>query len=213
MEKSLKNSKELSAFVIKNLKELITNPKSELNYKNPFELLIAVVLSAQCTDKRVNEVTKELFEKFGTCEKLGYANRDEIERIIKPCGFYKNKAKHIIEASKRIYEDFGGEVPKDMESLASLSGVGRKTASVILAVAFEIPAMPVDTHVFRVSRRLGLSKGKDVLEVEKDLKKIIPKEDWIDMHHYLLLFGRYYCKALKPSCENCRFKEICLEKR
>jgi len=213
MEKSLKNSKELSVFVIENLKDLITNPKSELNYNNPFELLIAVILSAQCTDKRVNEVTKDLFTKFGTCEKLGYAEREEVEAIIKPCGFYKNKAKHIIEASKKLYEDFGGEVPRDLESLSTLSGVGRKTASVILAVAFNIPAMPVDTHVFRVSKRLGLSKGKDVLEVEKDLKKIIPKEDWIDMHHYLLLFGRYYCKALKPSCEGCRFKEICLEKR
>lgn len=211
MKKSFKNSKELSAFVIENLKNLITNPKSELNYKNSFELLIAVILSAQCTDKRVNEVTKELFKKFDTCEKLGYASIEEIEGIIKPCGFYKNKAKHIIEASRKLAEDFGGEVPKDLESLTSLSGVGRKTASVILAVAFEIPAMPVDTHVFRVSKRLGLSKGKNVLEVEKDLKKIIPKEHWIDMHHYLLLFGRYYCKALKPSCENCRFKEICLK--
>ena len=211
MEKTLKIAKEKSCFVISTLKELIPNPQSELIYNNPFELLIAVILSAQCTDKRVNQVTKVLFKKYNSCEKLGSANIEEIEEIIKPCGFYKVKAKHIIEASRKLSEDFNGEVPRELELLSSLSGVGRKTASVVLAVAYGIPAMPVDTHVFRVSKRLGLSKGKTVLEVERDLRKIIPEKDWIDSHHYLLLFGRYYCKAIRPNCENCKFKEICLK--
>ena len=209
MEKRVLNVDKNYLFIKQNLENLITDPKTELNYKNTFELLIAVILSAQCTDKRVNVVTKELFKRFDTCEKLGFANPEEIENIIKPCGFYKSKAKHIIEASRLLFEEFNGKVPNNLEDLSKLSGVGRKTASVILAVAYNIPAMPVDTHVFRVSRRLGLSKGKDVLEVEKDLRKIIPEQDWIDMHHYLLLFGRYYCKAIKPACENCCFKEIC----
>lgn len=211
MENLQDERKTKARFIEEQLKTLIPNPKTELNYSNEFQLLIAVILSAQCTDKRVNIITKELFKDYGTCEKLAYAKLEDIENIIKSCGFYKNKAKNIIGASKKICEMFGGVVPNNLENLQKLDGVGRKTASVMMAVAFNEPAMPVDTHLFRVARRLGLSDGKDVLAVEQDLRDAIDKKEWIDMHHYLLLFGRYYCKAINPSCEGCIFREICVK--
>ena len=195
--------------IISELRKIIPNPVCELNFANNFELLIAVILSAQCTDKRVNMVTAELFKEYNTPLKLANANILDIEEIIKPCGFYKNKANHIVEASKQIVERFEGQVPSEMEELTSLSGVGRKTANVVRAVGFKIPAIAVDTHVFRVSNRLGLVKAKDVESCEKQLTKNIKKSDWIDAHHLILLFGRYYCKAISPSCVNCPFKEVC----
>lgn len=195
--------------IISMLKDLIPNPKSELNYANNFELLVAVVLSAQCTDKRVNVVSKQLFKDYGTPYKLANANVEDIERIVKPCGCYKNKAKNIVRLSKQLVEEYGGQVPSEMADLMSLAGVGRKTANVVRAVGFKIPAMPVDTHVFRVSNRLGLAGSDDVNECEKQLMQHIPESEWIDAHHLILLFGRYYCKAISPKCDGCPFASDC----
>jgi len=195
--------------IISKLREIIKEPVCELNFTNNFELLIAVILSAQCTDKRVNIVTKELFSVYDTPNKLANARLSDVERIIMPCGFYHNKAKNIIEASKQLVINFDGQVPQETNELMSLSGVGRKTANVVRAVGFKIPAIAVDTHVFRVSNRLGLASAKDVTNTEKQLMKNVKKKDWIDVHHMLILFGRYYCKALNPRCENCAFKYDC----
>ena len=195
--------------IIVKLRGIISNPVCELDFKNNYELLIAVVLSAQCTDKRVNIVTKELFSKYDTPQKLANANIEDVERIIKSCGFYKNKSQNIIQASKDIVERFDGQVPSELDELISLAGVGRKTANVVRAVGFKIPAMPVDTHVFRVSNRLGLARAKDVNTCEKQLMKNIDKSDWIDVHHLLILFGRYYCKAISPKCAECPLSDKC----
>ena len=195
--------------IILKLRELIANPVCELDFRNNYELLIAVILSAQCTDKRVNIVTKELFSKYDTPQKLAEANIHDVEGIIKSCGFYKNKSQNIIQASIGLVERFNGQVPDKLEDLISLAGVGRKTANVVRAVGFKIPAMPVDTHVFRVSNRLGLAKAKDVNTCEKQLMKNIDKSDWIDVHHLLILFGRYYCKAISPKCDECPLSNKC----
>lgn len=191
------------------LKQLIKEPKSELNFNNNFELIIAVLLSAQCTDKRVNLVTPKLFEKYNTCYKLAKADINDVEKLIKPCGFYHNKAKNIIELSKKLVNNFNGEVPSTMEELITLDGVGRKTANVVLAVAFNKPAIAVDTHVHRVSNRLGLSSSQDVYKIEQDLMKLFNKNDWGLVHHLLLLFGRYYCKSQNPKCDECKLKDFC----
>lgn len=195
--------------IISILREIIKEPVCELNFTNNFELLVAVILSAQCTDKRVNLVTKELFKVYNTPEKLASAKLEDIEKIIMPCGFYHNKAKNIIEASKQLVEYFDGQVPYKMDELISLAGVGRKTANVVRAVGFKIPAIAVDTHVFRVSNRLGLANAKDVSNTEKQLMKNVRQEDWIDVHHMLILFGRYYCKAISPKCNECPFRDKC----
>lgn len=189
--------------------DLIKYPKTELIYSTDFELLVAVILSAQCTDKRVNLVTKDLFKKYNTPIQFAGLKQEELEILIHPCGFYKNKAKNIIEASKVIVEKYNGCVPQDFDELVKLPGVGRKTASVMLIVAYNLPAMPVDTHVFRVSNRIGLAKTNNVLECENQLKKLYKKDDWGNLHHLLILFGRYYCKAIKPQCENCVLKNYC----
>jgi len=190
---------------INTLRSIIENPVCELNYENNFQLLIAVILSAQCTDKRVNIVTKDLFKKYPTAFELSVADVEEVENIIKSCGFYKSKANNIIKASKQLVDNFNGQVPSEMTELTELAGVGRKTANVVRAVGFNIPSMPVDTHVFRVSNRLGLAEAKDVYTCEKQLLKNIDKEDLIDAHHLLILFGRYYCKAISPKCNECPF--------
>ena len=195
--------------IINTLRNIITEPICELDFSNNFELLIAVILSAQCTDKRVNMVTKELFKVYDTPEKLASAKLKDVEKIIKPCGFYNNKSKNIIECSKQLVQSFGGQVPSDMDELMSLKGVGRKTANVVRAVGYKIPALAVDTHVFRVSNRLGLANSDNVNMVERQLMDNIPKSDWIDVHHMLILFGRYYCKAISPKCEACPLKKYC----
>ena len=195
--------------IVSGLREIISNPVCELNFSNNYELLIAVILSAQCTDKRVNIVTKNLFAKYDTPLKLANANVEDVENIIKTCGFYKNKSRNIIEASRQLVELYNGQVPSDMNALISLAGVGRKTANVVRAVGFQIPAIPVDTHVFRVSNRLGLAKASTVNDCEKQLMKNIKKDDWIDVHHMLILFGRYYCKAISPKCSECPFVTVC----
>lgn len=195
--------------ILDELKKMHPDAGCELNYGTPFELLVAVILSAQCTDKRVNEVTKDLFKKYNNPKQYATMTPAELEPLIHSCGFFHNKAVNIIGAAKGIVDRFGGEVPKTMAELTSLPGVGRKTASVVMTVAFDEPAMPVDTHVFRVSGRLGLSHGKNPEQVEKDLKDLYPPSDWNIVHHTLIFHGRYICKALRPNCSECTLTEYC----
>ena len=182
----------------------------ELKFNNNFELIVSVILSAQCTDKRVVSITPKLFAKYPTAHDLARADISDVENIIKPCGFYHNKARNIIECSKDLDEKYGGVVPSDFDKLVSLKGVGRKTASVVLVVGFNEPAMPVDTHVFRVSNRLGIGDPKSVVACEKRLKENVPRSSWTNFHSRMVLFGRYNCKAIKPMCENCKLQDICL---
>ncbi|MHB8433049.1 MAG: endonuclease III [Candidatus Tyrphobacter sp.] len=182
---------------------------SALEHRNPYELLIAVILSAQCTDARVNVTTPILFEKYPAPEKLAKASPKEVERIIKSCGFYHAKARNVIAAARDIAERFGGKVPAQRESLESLAGVGRKTASVVLANAFGEPALAVDTHVFRVAHRLGLTTGKTPLDVERDLTAVVPRKKWGLATHWLILHGRAICKAPRPLCDRCPLLALC----
>lgn len=185
-------------------------PKCELEYNNNFELIIAVMLSAQTTDKAVNKIMKVLIGKYDTPNKLMNASYSDLVDIIKPLGLAKNKARNLIEISKMIVTIYDGNIPNTLEELVKFPGVGRKTANVVLALGFSIPSIAVDTHVMRVSKRLNLVKEVDnVLEIENKLKEIIPREKWIDAHHLLLLFGRYYCKAKNPLCTNCKLKKYC----
>ncbi len=189
--------------------ELFPNPVCELNYNKDYELLLAVVMSAQTTDRRVNSVNNVLFKKYDTLEKLKDANIRDIENIIKPIGTYRKKALFIHDISSYLYDN-GEFVPNNRKILESLPGVGRKTANVVLSVLFNEPNIAVDTHVKRVSIRLGLAKKNDnVLVIEKKLKKYYDKKDWSSMHHRMVLFGRYYCKSINPSCDDCKLKEIC----
>lgn len=190
--------------------ELHPDPKCALNFSNSFELLVAVVLSAQCTDERVNIVTKELFKLANTPEKMIALGENKIKQIIYPCGFYNNKTKSILSLSNDLVDKFNGQVPSTMEELTSLSGVGRKTANVVIGVAFGGQTIAVDTHVHRVSKRLGLTKENSTAEqCEQDLLKIVPKDRRTKFHHQTIWFGRLTCKAQKPLCENCKLKDIC----
>lgn len=191
------------------LKEKFPEPMCELNFKDRYQLLVSVILSAQCTDKRVNIVTKDLFKKYPTAETMAKANLEELEQEIKPCGFYHNKAKNILSACQKIVSDFDGEVPEDYDKLLSLPGVGRKTANVITSAGFGGDAIAVDTHVFRVSRRLGLASGNTPEKVEQELMKALDKNVWSESHFLMVLFGRYVCKAQRPLCEECGLKEYC----
>lgn len=195
------------------LDELFPNPKCELNYNNDYELLIAIVLSAQSTDKRVNTVTPILFNKYNSLKALKKAHLEDLENIIRPVGSFRKKASYIKNIATIIDESYNGVVPKNREDLVKLPGVGRKTANVFLGEFYNIPAIAVDTHVERVSKRLKLaSKNDDVLKIEKKLEKCFSKEDWAKRHLQLVLFGRYYCKAIKPECSTCKLKDICIEK-
>ena len=194
--------------IIKTLSGVFTD-KPALNFNTPFELLVAVILSAQCTDQRVNKVTAQLFKKYNTPNSILTLTEEELQQYIFSCGLYKTKAKHILSASKDIVEKFNGQVPDDLNDLRSLDGVGRKTANVVYSVAFKGDAIAVDTHVFRVSNRIGLAKAKNVLNTEKQLMQNIDKKDWSRAHHYLIYLGRSYCKASKPDCENCPIKDDC----
>lgn len=202
-----------SKLILAGLDMLFPNPDCELNFNSPFELLVAVILSAQCTDKRVNMVTKELFKKYNTPQDFANIPLEKLENLIHSCGFYHNKAVAIKKASKDIIERFNGEVPSDFDDLCSLSGVGRKTANVMIAEAFGGDAFAVDTHVLRVSNRLSLVKTKDPHKCEEALKKIFPKDTWSKLHFQMVLFGRYKCKALKPECQGCPFSQICVDRR
>ena len=173
-------------------------------------MLVAVCLSAQCTDERVNKTTPELFKKYSTPEDFAKADVKDVEKIIKPCGFYKNKAKNLVNAGKVIVEKFDGEVPNDMEKLQEIPGVGRKSANVIMCEAFnDAEGIAVDTHCKRLSNRLGLSDKEEPTKIEQDLLKIIPKEYWKDVNHLLIYHGREVCIARNPKCENCKLKEFC----
>lgn len=195
--------------IIEKLKIIHSNPVCELEYDNPFHLLIAVILSAQCTDKRVNKITPTLFEHWQTPEQFAELTQDELIPYIKSCGYYNSKSKSIIEASKSIVTDFGGIVPNTVEQLMTLRGVGKKTANVVYAVAFGGDTIAVDTHVRRVSNRLGLSDSTDVLKIEKDLNKIVPKSEWSTLHHLLIHHGRYVCMARTPKCNECLLNSEC----
>ena len=191
------------------LERLYKGSKPALHYNTPYELLIAVILSAQCTDERVNKVTKVLFEKHSTPQTMLLLTQEELEKYIFSCGFYRMKAAHILSASKDILERFCGEVPQTVEELTSLAGVGKKTANVVYSVAFGGDAIAVDTHVFRVSNRLGLAKGNTPQKVEVGLNKAIPKKDWSSAHHWLIWHGRKVCHSQKPDCENCTLSNVC----
>lgn len=192
------------------LDELYPNPKCELEYTKDYELLIAIVMSAQTTDKRVNMVNKVLFKKYQSVKELSEASLEDIEKIIKPIGTYKKKAVFIKEIATKLINDNIKVIPNDREYLSSFPGVGRKTINVFLSVIYNEPLVAVDTHVNRVSKRLKLAKdGDDVLEVEKKLMKKIPKDKWNKVHHQLVFFGRYKCKSISPLCTDCKLKDIC----
>ena len=196
--------------VIEWFKATMPVAETELNYDTPFHLLLAVILSAQCTDKRVNLITPALFERFPSPEDLAAATFDDVYELIRSCSYPNNKARHLIGAAKMLVEDFNSEIPSDIDSLTKLPGVGRKTANVMLAVVFNKAAMAVDTHVFRVSERIGLTtNSKSPLETEKALCKNIPKEIIPLAHHWLILHGRYVCKARRPDCLNCGLTNVC----
>lgn len=195
------------------LDELFPNPKCELNYNNDYELLIAIVLSAQSTDKRVNSVTSIIFNKYNSLKALKEAHLEDLEGIIRPVGSFRKKASYIKNIATILDENYNGVVPCDRDELIKLPGVGRKTANVFLGEFYNMPAIAVDTHVERVSKRLSLaSKSDNVLKVEKRLEKVFSKDVWARRHLQLVLFGRYYCKAIKPECRECKLKDICIEK-
>jgi endonuclease-3 len=205
-------SKKRMAYILQTLQSMFPDAKCELNHSNPFELIIAVVLSAQCTDKKVNEVTKHLFQKYKTPEDYLNVPLEELENDLKQIGLFRNKAKNIRKLCETLITQYEGEVPKTREELESLAGVGRKTANVVMSVAFGIPAIAVDTHVERVSKRLGIARPSDsVLEVEKTLQRFVPKEEWTNTHHRLIFFGRYHCTARNPKCPECPLLDLCPE--
>jgi len=192
--------------------EMFPDAHCELNHSNPFELVIAVALSAQCTDVLVNKVTKSLFEKYKTPEDYLAVPLEELQNDIRSIGLYRNKAKNIQNLCRIVLDEYNGDIPTDRDELTKLPGVGRKTANVVVSVAYNIPAIAVDTHVERVSKRLGICRWKDsVLEVEKTLMRKIPKDEWSVTHHRLIFFGRYHCKAQNPQCPSCPLLELCRE--
>lgn len=199
-------------YCLETMGEMFPDARCELNHSNPFELLIAVTLSAQCTDALVNKVTKNLFQKYKTPDDYIAVPLEELQQDIRSIGLYRNKAKNIQKLCRMLIEEYGREVPQTREELMKLPGVGRKTANVVLSVAFGIPAIAVDTHVERVSKRLGFCRYKDsVLEVEQTLMKKVPKEEWSITHHRMIFFGRYHCKAQRPQCEICPLLDLCRE--
>lgn len=204
------NKQERIKQFIAHFSENMPEAKTELEYKNAFELTVAVVLSAQCTDKRVNIITKNLFKEMPVPQVMAEASIDAIFDLIKSCSYPRNKAKHLSGLAKMVIADFNGKIPANLEDLQKLPGVGRKTANVVGSVYFDIPAMPVDTHVFRVANRIGLTKNaKNPLESELQLLKLFPKEKLNIAHHWLILHGRYFCKARRPECERCGITSIC----
>ena len=202
-EKQRKNN------ILNYFRENVPVAESELDFKNPYQLIVAVILSAQCTDKRVNMHTPALFMRFPTPQLLAQATFEEVYDLIKSISFPNNKAKHLLGMAKMLVEEFGGEVPSETQQLERLPGVGRKTANVVASIIYNKPVIAVDTHVFRVSHRLGFSKGKTPLEVEKDLNKLIPLQERAIAHHWLILHGRYICTARNPKCGTCPIRDFC----
>lgn len=198
-----------AAKILEWFRQNMVSAKSELNFNNPFELIVAVILSAQCTDKRVNMVTPALFERFPSPELLSEASFEEVYEYIKSVSFPNNKAKHLLGMAKKLVDDFGSQVPSEVERLESLPGVGRKTANVVASIIYGAPVIAVDTHVFRVSHRLNFSNGKTPLDVERDLNNLIPVEDRAEAHHWLILHGRYVCTARNPKCGECGIRQWC----
>jgi len=196
--------------ILKRLSEHYDGASSALNFENPYQLLIATMLSAQSTDVQVNKVTPELFARYATPKALMLANIVDLERTIQSCGFYKTKAKNIKATAKILVEQYGSNVPNKLDLLVDMPGVGRKTASVVVSNAYDVPAIAVDTHVFRVSNRLGLADAKDVLKTEMQLRENIPEKDWKDAHHWILWHGRKLCKARNPLCDACFLNDICV---
>ncbi|KEO83055.1 endonuclease III [Tumebacillus flagellatus] len=195
--------------ILDTLRECYPDAHCELDFRNPFELLVATILSAQATDKKVNQITGPLFAKYPGPEELGSLTQAQLEQEIREIGLYKNKAKNILETCRLLMDRHGGDVPDRMEDLVQLPGVGRKTANVVLSNAFGVPAMAVDTHVLRVSNRIGLAAGDDPLVVEQQLTKRIPKREWSDAHHWLIWHGRRVCDARNPKCGTCALTEFC----
>ncbi|MBQ8150931.1 MAG: endonuclease III [Clostridia bacterium] len=194
--------------ILAELQRVYPDAGPELNFTNPSETLVAVMLSAQCTDKQVNKVTPALFERYPDVEAMAAASVEDVYPMVKSCGF-KTKASNIVEACRLILHRHGGQVPGTMEALTALPGVGQKTANVVLANAFGVPTIAVDTHVFRVSNRLGLAEAGNVEKTEEQLKKAIPKKDWVAAHHWLIFHGRRVCHSQRPACENCTLNAMC----
>ncbi len=201
--------REKASFYIHKLRDYYGEPTTALEYSSPFQLLLAVILSAQTTDKQVNKITPRLFARYPTPEKLAAAEPSELEELIRGIGLFRNKARALINCAQKLLKDFDGKVPANREKLMSLPGVGRKSANVVLAVAFARASFPVDTHVFRVSRRLGLSRGETPEQVEKDIIAIYPEKEWINFHHLLISHGREICKARRPLCFRCPVQKEC----
>ena len=195
--------------ILEYFSEAQPNPETELQHHNPFQLLVAVMLSAQCTDKRVNIVTPPLFEAYPTPQAMAAASVEDILEFVKSVSYPNSKAAHLHQMAQKLVEEYNGQVPDNMKDLTSLPGVGRKTANVVMGAAFGKATIPVDTHVYRVSHRLGLSQGKTPNDVEKDLSRHIPAELRFKAHHWILLHGRYVCKALRPDCLNCGIQQYC----
>lgn len=195
--------------ILRRLAALYPNPATALRWSTPFELLVATVLSAQSTDKRVNEVTARLFPRFHTPAQFAALQPEELEREIRDVGLFRTKARHLVELARIIECRHGGEVPRDREALEALPGVGRKTANVVLANAFGVPAIAVDTHVFRVANRLDLARAATPEETERQLMRVIPERDWSDAHHWLIYHGRRVCHARKPDCPDCDLLDLC----
>ena len=201
------------AAILAKLDEAYPNATCELNHKNAFELLIATILSAQCTDVRVNQVTETLFKKYPDAKAFAYANPSELEQEIRPTGFFRNKTKSVVGASKGILENFSGEVPRTMEEILTLPGVARKTANVVLGTAYGIPSgIVVDTHVQRIANRLDLTRNEDPKKIEQDLMQVIPKDRWIQFSHQIIWHGRRVCQARKPKCAECNMESLCYAK-
>ena len=195
--------------ILEKLEEMYPDAKPELIFSNPYETLVATMLSAQCTDKQVNKVTAELFKVANTPEQMLALGEEKLMDMIHSCGFFRMKGKHILETSRILVEKYGGEVPADRDTLTELPGVGRKTANVVVSNAFHIPAIAVDTHVFRVSNRIGLAEAKTVEKTEEQLMAHIPREDWSDAHHWIIFHGRRVCAAQRPRCAGCALNQIC----
>lgn len=202
-------TKKFKAEQLRRLSEVYKNDGTMLHFTSPFTLLVAVILSAQCTDKRVNVITNRIFPRLDTPAKMVSLTQSQLETEIHDCGLYKAKAKNLLGMCRMLLSDYHGEVPEDFDELVKLPGVGRKTANVVRSVAFGYPAIAVDTHVFRVANRLKLAAGTTPLEVEKGLQKAIPKEDWSAAHHWLIWHGRRVCHARKPDCETCFLQNVC----
>lgn len=209
MQETTEEKKKRILKIIQRLRKTYPEVKCELDYSTPMELLAATVLSAQCTDKRVNKVTPALFERYKTIPDYAKADYGDVEKIVQSTGFYKNKAKNIVNAAKAIIEKFEGEVPRKLEDLVTLPGVGRKTANVVLGNAFGIPGIPVDTHMIRINKRLGISKNSDPVKIEFDLMPLIPEKDWTDYSHLIIRHGRVRCIARRPDCAGCEIQDLC----